>query len=148
MALILPTLRDIQNLVGPDRQSIVWPIAEGLQLSSDGTTGARSLDVTAFPYSGLAAYVQSVQACTATESKSANARWKVQASGSTTGRTYNTAVDLFAYLSANGETTETAYTSVSNLGLTTRYALVCSNVSGTAVESVVVWCYLVFRLRT
>lgn len=147
-SIMHPTFREIQSLVGPDKQSIVWPVVEAYQLSSDGTTTGRAVDVTLPPYDRLGPYVQSVQAYTAMEGRTANFRFKAQAAGSTTGRSYATAVDLFAWLFANAETTETAYTTVGNLGMQTRFALVGSNTVGTAIESAVVWLYLVFRLRT
>ncbi len=146
-ALITPSLREMMSLVGIDRQTIVRPVVESYVLSSDGTTTGRTVDVTLPGYDRLGPFVQSVQVATACEGKSPNFRFKAQAAGSTTGRTYGTPFDLFPWLSANAETTETAYTAVSNLGMFTRYGLVGANTAGTAIESGVIWLYLLIRLR-
>lgn len=146
--IIPPSLREILALVGPDKQTIIWPALEGELLTTDGLTTGRAQDITRPPFDEIAPFIQSVTACTAMENKTANFKYKGQAQGSTTGRTYNTAVDICGYITANGETTENAYTSVTNLGLKTRWAVMTANGTGAAIESAVVWLYLVFRLRT
>jgi hypothetical protein len=145
---ILPVrMRDLRSMVGPDDQTIVWPLAEARQINTDGTAGNTLIDVTTAEIERLSPYVASIQAYTAMENKSANFRWKVIFQGSTTGRTFGSITDLFAFVTSNAEATQTAYTSTDNLGVRTRWGISCSASSGTAVESGIIWCYLAFRLR-
>jgi hypothetical protein len=141
------TMRDLRAMLGPDDQTLVFPLAQARQINTDGTAGSTIIDASSPEIEQLGPYVASVQAFTAMENKSTNFRWKVQFQGSITGRTYNTITDLFAFVTSNGEAAQTAYTAVENLGLRTRWGLVCSPSTGTAVESGIVWCYLAFRLR-
>lgn len=145
-AVMRASLAQLASMTGPDGQTIVVPLFEGQQFNTTGA-GTTLVDVTNDLVANMGPYVASVQAYTATENKSAQFQWKLQGQGSTTGRTYNTLFDLFANITANGEAPQTAYTAVDNLGRKTRYGLACSAVSGTAVESAVLWCYLAFRLR-
>jgi hypothetical protein len=133
---------------GPDDQTILVPLTEATHYHTDGTTGSTYIDLTNDTAAGLGGYVASVQAYTAMEAKSANFKFRVVFQGSVTGRTFGSVTPLFTtYVTANGEAAQTAYTSVDNLGLVTRWALECLPATGTAVESGLLWIYLAFRLR-
>lgn len=142
------TMAQLAAMVGPDQQTIVLPVAEGLRISTDGTTGVTSLEVTEDAIAKLGPYTAEIQAYTTTEGKTTNMQWKAQFRSSTSGRNYNSSVDLFSCITANGEALQPAYSTANQFGLKMRFYLACQPSTGSAVESATVWCYLAFRLRT
>jgi hypothetical protein len=135
--------------LGPDGQTVTIPLAEALHLACDpgGAALVVPIDVPEW-FRALGPYLASLQVYTATENRTTNHGWKVIFSNSTTERTWNAAIDLFANVTANGETAQTPYTTSSNFGRRMRFAFSVQPTAGTAAEGAVVWSYLAGRLRT
>jgi len=133
--------------IGIDGQTILVPIAEGIHLSCDAGGVELIQDVTDEFLEAIGPYMASMQAYVAVENKSTNFRFKLIFRASATGRTWNAAQDVFAYVSANGETTQAPYNTTLNFGRKMQWGLACSTTTGVAAEGATVWVYLAIRLR-
>jgi hypothetical protein len=140
---------ELLQYLQPDGQTILVPLAEGLHVTVDpgGGTVVIPLDL-ADALLHLGPSLASIQIFSALESKTTNFEFKVIFQISTTGRTWNSAVDLCSYITANGEASQAVYGTPANFGRKMRYAIYAAAASGSAGEGGTVWLYAAFRLRT
>jgi hypothetical protein len=144
-----PPLPRLLQYLQPDGQTILVPLTEGVHVSVDpgGGTVVIPLDL-ADALLDLGPSLASIQVFSALESKTTNFQVKVIFQISTTGRTWNSAQDLCAWITADGEASQAVYGTPANFGRKMRYAIYAAASSGTAGEGGTVWFYAAFRLRT
>lgn len=98
----------------------------------------------------LGPYLAAMTAHTRTQSKSANAQWKVSFYWSVDGKTWNpaTPTDVFAAVAADGQAIQAAFTDATKFGIQLRFVYAVRASTGTAVESVNVGGYIVADIKT
>lgn len=132
------------------RKVVVVRIAENLRISSPGggtTWTYIPVDVPA----GVAEWGPNLEQITAhckTQARTTSNDWKVVFYWSHDGASWSGPLDLFAAISADGDTIQTPYATASNFGLKMRYAIAVRANAGTSSESATVSCALAFTFLT
>ena len=133
----------------PGQKVITLLIADRVLLQTDGTTTSSVVPSDLPAVLDWGPHIESVRAVTITWNRTTNHRWKVIVTWSNDGNNYQTPVEIFSAIVADGQTVENEYTTTDNLsGLNLRFGLANSNVTGSAVESAMVSCWLIFTFKT
>lgn len=118
------------------------------QVQTDTTTSDSYIDLSSLDAArewGI--HLSSVTCFTLTENATANFRWKLGFFWSIDGRKWSaTPIDLFSFISANGDVIQTAVTS--GFAPLMRYVLIVKNASGAALERGVLTCGVAFEFKS
>jgi len=127
---------------------VLVQIAEGVRLTSNGTTTWINCDLDLPELAHLGPWLESITVITNTVGATTNHSWKVVFYWGVDGRNWNGSYDLFAAIVAGtGSAIQAAYTTTTNFGPILKFALAVRNNTGAALESATVdaWLQLTFK---
>ena len=134
--------------MSPGSKVKVIPVTFKQLLLSDGTTTPRYIELDIKEPTGWGPHLEQIQAHTKTESRTGTHRWNLVFWYSMDGKDWEGPYDLFAAVSSNNNTIQTAYTTRTTLGMKLKFALAVWQGTAGSPDSAVVSAALAFQFLT